>query len=83
MFWTTNCAVYLRTLLRLISDEILSCHILRARWFNKCLTDCFDTWHDEIFVETYALYQEVQTKCSKVIALIGGDFIMRCFKLWK
>jgi hypothetical protein len=52
------------------------------RWFNRCLTNTFDQWHDVVFVDTYEMYMQVEAKCGHVRALISGEFCSMCFRWW-
>ncbi len=53
------------------------------RWLNRCLTNMFDQWHDDVFVDTYELYMKVEDKCGHVRALISGQFQQICFRWWR
>jgi hypothetical protein len=47
------------------------------------MSNCFDLWHDDVFVDAAELYLRVQKKCSKVVALIGGEMRAACFHSWE
>lgn len=55
----------------------------KQRWLNRALSNCFDLWFDDVFVEAAELYLKVQKQCSKVVAMIGGEMRSACFHSWQ
>ena len=54
----------------------------KQRWLNRALSNCFDLWFDDVFVDAAELYMQVQKKCSRVVAMIGGEMRAACFHSW-
>ena len=54
----------------------------KAKWLNRALSNAMDLWFDDVFVDAAQLYFEVQKKCSRVVAMIGGEMRAACFHSW-
>lgn len=62
-------------------DQCRKAKAVKRRWLHGAIDRGWRAWR-AVMDELYALHKLVQQRCSRVTAMIAGEYVQLCFKEW-